>query len=82
MIAFIIEIFLLLSLSNAQEIQGKFILNCIHKILKMICVCHSTEFPNHVNKSACISIKSLRNLTVQRGLGEARKIRKVKDINQ
>lgn len=36
-----------------------------------------TELPENVNKTTCIVLKNLRDSMVQRGLGEARKIRKV-----
>ncbi|KAI9556542.1 hypothetical protein GHT06_016332 [Daphnia sinensis] len=36
-----------------------------------------TELPENVNKTTCIALKNLRDSMVQRGLGEARKIRKV-----
>ncbi|EFX83001.1 hypothetical protein DAPPUDRAFT_316101 [Daphnia pulex] len=35
------------------------------------------ELPEHVDKTTCIPLKNLRDSLVQRGLGEARKIRKV-----
>lgn len=74
--------FCLLSIGYTQQIQGRLLLPLTYIHFQLLqkrntfdlCV----ELPETVNKTACIPLKNLRDAMVQRGLGEARKIRKAR----